>query len=105
MEAVQICFTFPARFASCLVSRHHGGVDLPCSRYLIEMDDTLPIFVIKVWCLTNPGLVPISPTSTSMYYLSEVAEGSGTTAGVGLATTKAACEACILLTRRGPTGR
>ena len=38
-----------------------------------------------------------------MHYLSEVAEGSGTTASVGLATTRAACEACILLSERCQT--
>ena len=26
--------------------RHHGEVDLPCSRYLIELGDILPRFVI-----------------------------------------------------------
>lgn len=48
-------------------------------------------YVITVVC-TNQGLVLISPDS-----IAATSEGSGTTAGVGLATTRAACEACTLL--------
>ena len=50
----------------------------------------------------KPGNGPVI-TRLNLNFLSEELEGSGPTAGVGLATTRAACEACILLSERCQT--